>query len=95
MSRWIITLFLICLTGAACSKTGYPEANGIVKDFTGLDGCSLMIELDSGERLEPVSLPPNTTLIAGRRVLVKYNPVLRASICIAGTTAEITYLQYL
>lgn len=77
-----------------CSKNTF-ETYGTIQDFTGLDGCTLMIVLDSGERLEPVSLPAGTTLQANRRVKVKYKEVQRASACMAGTTAEIISLQYL
>ena len=70
-------------------------SEGLVKDYTGLDGCGLMIDLDSGERLEIVSLPSNITLIANRRVKVQYDVVQRASNCMAGITVIIKSLQYL
>jgi hypothetical protein len=91
MKRILIWMaFLI----AGCSKNTI-ETNGTVQNFTGLDGCGMMIVLDSGERLEPVSVPAGTTLQAGRRVRIEYRVVQRVSICMAGTTAEITSLQYL
>lgn len=90
----ILILFTVFLFISSCSKDTF-ETNGTIQDFTGLDGCTLMIVLDSGERLEPVSLPAGTTLQATRRVKVKYKEVQRASACMAGTTAEIISLQYL
>ena len=89
---FILFAFLVAISG--CTKDTF-ETNGTVQDFTGLDGCTLMIVLDSGERLEPVSIPAGITLQAGRRVKVKYKEVQRASACMAGTTAEILSLQYL
>ena len=97
MKSLFAVVIIFFLTGFTCNKlkveTG--EVTGTVKDFTGLDGCGKMIVLDTGERLEIVSLPPNTTLTVNRRVAIKYTPVPRASICMAGTTAEITSLRYL
>lgn len=97
MKSLFAVVIIFFLTGFTCNKlkTDTDELTGIVKDFTGLDGCTKMILLDSGERLEIVSLPPNTTLIVDRRVAVRYTPVSMASICMAGTTVEITSLRYL
>ena len=97
MKSLFAVIILFVFTGFTCNKqrleTG--EITGTVKDFTGLDGCGKMIVLDSGEKLEVVSLPSNTTLIVNRRVAITYKPVQRASICMAGTTAEIISLRYL
>ena len=87
--------FVISLSFACSKKADQFEANGIVRDLTGLDGCGLMIVLDTGGSLEIISLPPNIVLIADRRVEVKYKPVPRMSACMAGTTAEIISLRYL
>jgi hypothetical protein len=96
MRKLISILTFIIFLATSCTKNAdHLEANGTVKDFTGLDGCGLMIVLDAGDRLEIISLPSNTTLIADRRVEVKYKPVPRASACMAGTTAEIISLRYL
>ncbi len=90
-----ILSFVVFLSSSCSKKVDQLQANGIIKDFTGLDGCGLMIVLDTGDRLEIISLPSNTVLIADRRVEVKYKPVPRASACMAGTTAEIISLRYL
>jgi hypothetical protein len=91
-------LFLILITsmliGTSCEKSA-TEFTGTVKDFTGLDGCRVMIVLDSGQKLEIVSLPANTTLIPDRRVAITYKTVSRVSICMAGPTVEVTSLRYL
>jgi len=79
---------------SSCNKLS-PEVNGTVKDFTGFDGCGVMIVLDNGEKLEIVSLPSNTSLINNRRVAIRYKNVSRISICMAGPTVEITSLRYL
>jgi hypothetical protein len=88
-------LFFALLAFFSCNKSQQEDVNGTVKDFTGLDGCRMMIVLDSGQRLEPVFIPSNTTLIANRRVTIKYEAANAFSICMAGLTVKITSLRYL
>ena len=78
-----------------CKKDNSEVANGTIKDYTGLDGCGMLIILDGGGALEILSLPPNTTLIANKRVKVEYVFEPRASICMVGWTAHIISLQYI
>ena len=89
-----IAIITLMITGSSCTKE-IREVNGTVKDFTGFDGCGIMIVLDSGEKLEIVSLPNNITLIPGRRAALRYRIVYKASVCMSGVTAEITSLRYL
>lgn len=97
MKSLFAILIVFSLTGFTCNKLRLEpgEITGTVKDFTGLDGCRKMIVLDSGEKLEIVSLPANTTLIVDRRVAITYKPVSTVSICMAGPTVEILSLRYL
>jgi hypothetical protein len=97
MKRLLAVIIIFSLTGFSCNKLKLEndEFTGIVKDFTGLDGCGKMIVLDSGEKLEIVSLPANTALVVNRRIAIRYNPVPAVSICMAGTTVQITSLRYL
>ncbi|MFO7656350.1 MAG: PKD domain-containing protein [Bacteroidales bacterium] len=70
------------------------EHTGTVKDYTGLDGCGFLIELDNGTRLEPILT--DTTFIFRDKQRVKVSYVERhdlASICMAGTIAEITCIK--
>ena len=90
-----ITIAALITFSFNCSKTSLKEETGTLKDFSGLDGCGIMIVLDSGKRLEMTSIPANITLIADRRVAVKYKTVPQTSICMAGITAEIKSLRYL
>ena len=78
-----------------CSKSSLEYTPGTVKDYTGLDGCGLVIVLDNGKNLEPVSLPSGITLIPDRRVEVKYKNVEMATNCMVGYTVKITHLRYL
>lgn len=68
--------------------------NGIVKDYTGLDGCGLMIELDDGTVLEPVEIPDGYTLAEGQRVCITYEEAEDlGSYCMAGVIARITSIE--
>ena len=67
---------------------------GTVRDYTGLDGCHFIIELDSGPKLEPVRLPYSFEFYDGQRVAVGYQPLLdAASICMVGILADITCIR--
>lgn len=95
MKKILPALLVVMLLNFSCSKQ-LDEMTGTVKDFTGLDGCGLVIVLDNGSTLEPVVLPANTTLIADRKVSVKYRNLKdRATNCMAGLIVEITSLRYL
>jgi len=66
------------------------EATGIVKDYTGLDGCGFVIELSDGTKLEPFYIDTAFTLHDDQHVYVKYG-ILKdhASICMVGYPARI------
>lgn len=62
-----------------------------VKDYTGLDACGYIIELDSGTKLEPAVIDPGFMLKDKQRVMLKYVELKdRASACMVGTIARIT-----
>jgi nitrogen fixation protein len=87
-------LFFALLTIFSCHKDQQEEVNGTIRDFTAYY-CEMMIVLDNGQRLELVSIPSNTTLIADRRVAIKYKEVTAPSICMVGPTVKIISLRYL
>jgi PKD repeat protein len=73
---------------APCSLTG------TVKDYTGLDGCGLVIGLDDGEILEPAEVVPNFVLKEGQRVRLSYTELTdRASACMAGKIVRIDCIE--
>lgn len=96
MKRLFLSLLLVIVTATSCTKENKAEeATGTVRDYTGLDGCGIMIDLDGGGSLEIISLPANTSLITGRRVKITFKSEPRMSNCMAGTTAHIKSLQYI
>ena len=102
-----IAIFTICCTTISCSKSVYMQESkneekhselcpnaveATLKDLTGLDGCSWVLELDNGKRLEPSNLQKfdNIKLEDGKRVFVEYKTIHNAaSICMVGTIIEI------
>jgi len=79
---------LVLFEPQACIHTG------TVRDYTGLDGCHFIIELDNGPKLEPVHLPYPFEFYDGQRVAVGYQPLLdAASICMVGILADITCIR--
>ena len=67
----LLPLFFGCKTkpspeGKTC------EVLGTVKDFSGLDGCGLLIEIGDGGLLNPVKLPDGAELKANQAVRFNY-----------------------
>jgi PKD repeat protein len=99
-------IYTVCLeihTADSCSSTycdsvyvGIQEPcslYGTVADYTGLDGCGLVIKLDNGELLEPQQIVPNFELKAGQRVMLSYTEIPYASICMAGKIVRIDCIR--
>lgn len=109
----LLILSLVLLgTVTSCQKNelALPNVCGTmatIKDLRGLDGCGFVLELDNGERLEPVlrygcwdpsyQYTPNVDnvdFIEGKRVSIAYNVLPdRGSICMAGKVVEITCIS--
>ncbi|MBM3186970.1 MAG: hypothetical protein FJZ67_11780 [Bacteroidetes bacterium] len=89
-------LFLILLLLTACSKSNSNMFKGKLHDYTGLDGCGMLIDLDNGTTLEPINLShfqDNVNLVDGQKVWVKYNEISAGSICMVGKVVEIDELE--
>ncbi len=72
----------------------YCEFTGTVRDYTGLDGCGFVIELDNGKILEPVIVDTPFVFRDNQRVRLSYIKIPdMASTCMAGILAEITCIQ--
>lgn len=91
----IIFLFLFISIIASCNKERLEEYTGVIKDYTGLDGCGLLIDLDNGDRLMPVANISGVGLEENRRIAVKFRDKPVFNICMAGTTVVIVNLRYL
>jgi hypothetical protein len=91
----LFVLLTISLFFVSCNRTSCENAQAAtIQDYTGLDGCGLVIKLQSGEVLEPVNLNDfNITPTDGMKVWVKYHEVGMMSICMVGPTVEIDCLS--
>jgi PKD repeat protein len=66
---------------------------GTVMDYSGLDGCGLVISIDNGELLEPRQIVPEFTLKEGQRVVLSYTETPSPSICMVGKTVRIDCIR--
>lgn len=70
------------------------KTNGTVKDYAGLDGCGLLIELKNGDKLEPMEVVDDFKLKDGQNIAFDYEEVEdMASICMAGKIVRITCIK--
>ncbi len=84
-------LTFVLLIFSACERTSCENAQAAtIEDYTGLDGCGLVIKLQNGEVLEPTNLNDfNISPTDGMKVWVKYHEVSGGSICMVGPIVEI------
>lgn len=83
----------VCKTIRVNYATNTCNYRGTVYDYSGLDGCGYIIELDNGIKLEPVRFLNEIELRDSMRVKLSYTPVRVASICMVGQTAIITCIE--
>jgi hypothetical protein len=98
MRNLIAVLFAISLFTLSCNDKVAPgdiHQKGTIRDYTGLDGCTFIIELDSGEKLEPVNLKDFIDSPKdGQKVKITFKPEPQlASICMVGTIVTIQSLK--
>ncbi|NUQ24760.1 MAG: hypothetical protein HUU34_12480 [Saprospiraceae bacterium] len=87
-ARWITGLLALVFLIAGChtnkSANGACRYRGEVQDFSGLDGCSLLIVTDKGEKLLPIEFAvTGANPAAGQLVQFDYEEVEAVSICMA------------
>jgi hypothetical protein len=98
---WIMSLFItICFISPGCDALVEDEfispetVHGVVKDYSHIDGCGLVIELDDGTVIVPYQLDTSMLLAEGQEVEVAYSelPVTDYS-CGAGVVADVNWLE--
>jgi len=104
----ITTMFSACddnLMRVSCND----GVRATVRDLTGLDGCGFVFELEDGTRLEPNRIgycgtPPlpkeitedplfNFEFVDGKQVIIGFEEVGGASICMVGAIVKINCLE--
>jgi hypothetical protein len=91
----LVAAVSISLLLFSCNRSTCENAKAAtIEDYTGLDGCGLVIKLQTGEVLEPTNLNNfNITPTDGMKVWLKYHEVSgMASICMVGPIVEIDCL---
>jgi hypothetical protein len=71
------------------------EFDGTVVDYSGLDGCGFIIELDNGDKLEPVQIADTGFVFYdGQRVRISFTLLDEmASICMVGKIVRIETIR--
>jgi hypothetical protein len=88
----LFTLFF----ALSCSKNSCSNSkNGVLKNFTGLDGCDWVIVLDDGKKLEPSNLSEyKIGLSEGKKVSIRYSPIKNTyTACMVGEFVEIKCMK--
>jgi len=94
-------LFPLILLGAALLLAGCPTdkcpdgENAVLRDYTGLDGCRWVFELEDGQRLEPINLHEyDFELTDGQKVKITFTEAPdMMSICMVGKMVNITCIS--
>lgn len=93
MKTLLFSFATLLLLGSCQGKSCVNAQAATIEDFTGLDGCGLVIKLQSGDVLEPMNLNDfNISPTDGMKVWVKYHEVGGGSICMVGKIVEIDCL---
>jgi PKD repeat protein len=66
---------------------------GTVRDYSNIDSCGLIIELDNGIKLKPIDILPNCILRDSQRVILAYRPLLNAVTTNCGLPCVITCIR--
>ena len=89
----ISAISLITLLFLACNKNKCDDSvKAELKDLSGLDGCGYVIELENGNKLEPLNLNDfNIDLKDGKKIWVSYHLTtsMIATSCMVGDIVEI------
>jgi hypothetical protein len=100
----LVLLSMVVLTSCDESQPEC-SVPAVIRDLRGLDGCGFVFELQDGSRLEPQQVfrcgtPPlaemtddplaDFPMVDGKNVLIGYEEINSASICMVGKTVKIT-----
>lgn len=90
-----LALGALLMTSCGKSINCNDSEQGTIIDYTGLDGCGMLIELSNGNRIEPINLYQfnDVNIADNQKVWVNYQSTSGGSICMAGEIVEITCLE--
>ena len=99
MKRFVVILSLFILVFTGCQDEDSEilfQETGTVVDYAGAGNCGFVIELDNGNRIQPLYYPKGFMFTNGQRVLVEYielNNIING--CDRGVACEIKYAEEL
>lgn len=98
MKRYLILFAVIPFFFSSCSEEEVPlfTESGTVIDCAGSGACDIVIELDNGNKIQPLYYPSGFLFSQGQRVLIDYielNEIKNS--CNIGTPCEISYVEEL
>lgn len=99
MKRLIVILSLFLIVFVSCQDNDdeflFTET-GTVVDYAGAGNCGFVIELDNGNRIQPLYYPKDFMFTPGQRVLVDYKELDNLiNGCDRGVPCEIKYAEEL
>jgi|LGOV01.1.fsa_nt_gb hypothetical protein len=88
LKKIAIVSVTLLLFSSACDKKPCCENGeyGVIKDLTGLDGCSFVVELNNGDKLEVINFSDFDVKIEnGNKISISYHEANdMMSICMVG-----------
>jgi hypothetical protein len=92
MRKFIFLFSLLIISSCAKDNRCFNSEHAVLKNFS-LDGCSWLLELDNGSKLEPQNLSDfDIELMDGKDVHVRYTEFEGGSICMVGKIVKIECL---
>jgi len=99
MKNYLIFWVLFAVLFSACDDDNESfvfSDTGTVYDYGGAENCEMIIELDNGDKIQPLYYPSGFLFSNGQRVLVEYTELNNVtSGCDLGTPCEISYVEEL
>lgn len=98
MKRTFILFVLSIFIFGACQKEDEIafQETGTVVDYAGAGNCGIVIELDNGNRIQPLYYPDGFVFSNGQRLLVEYTELPNVvQSCDKGTASNIKYVEEL
>jgi len=98
MKRTFILIVLSIFILSACQKEEALtfQETGTVVDYAGAGNCGIVIDLDNGNKIQPLYYPEGFVFSNGQRVLVEYTELPNVvSSCDRGAASDIKYVEEL
>ena len=97
--KYLIFILIVIFSITGCQQNEEPvvyQETGVVVNFAGADHCSVVIELDNGEKILPLYYPEGFVFYQGQRLLINYMELPNImSTCAKGKASEILYVEEL